>query len=236
MKKYLLICLLVVTCLSVRCQQLIIDNTSIENERIKIHYTLKDTTAGNRYTVRVYGSHDNYLSPLESLEGASGINIGPGSHELTWNPGELGTSFAGSIALEVRARIYVPFVQFEGFEEYKKIKRLKPYTLTWSGGTERNILNFDLMKGDKKVLAIPGIANTGHHTLVLPQSIKPGDYNLRISDSKNKDEVVFSDDFKVQRKWPLLIKVLPVLVVGGVISQLVGKSDPFEIPDPISPQ
>lgn len=236
MKEQLLIYLLAFSALAGQSQQLSIDNTSIENERINIHYTLSDTTAGNRYTVRLYGSHDNYLSPLESLEGDAGINIRPGSHKISWNPSELGTSFAGSVSLEVRARIYVPFVQFEGFEEYKKIKRLKPYTLTWSGGTERNILNFDLMKGDKKVLAIPGIANTGHHTLVLPQSIKPGDYSLRISDSKNKDEVVFSDEFKVQRKWPLLIKALPVLVVGGIVSQLARKSDPFEIPDPISPQ
>jgi len=234
MKKFLLASSFSILGLMSIAQQLTIDNTQLEGNKIKIHYTLTDTTAGNFYTVRVYASHDNFLTPLEKLEGMAGINIRPGSHQLTWDPRELGQSFNGSIALEVRARIYVPFVRFEGFEEYKKIKRMKPYTLTWSGGTERNILNFDLMRDDKKVLAVPGIANTGHYTLVLPQSVKPGSYQLKISDSKNKDEVVFTEEFRVKRKWPLLLKAVPLLIVGGVVSQLGGHDEPYQIPDPIS--
>lgn len=216
-------------------QRLSIDNTALENGKVKIHYTLTDTTAGNLYTVRVYSSLDNHLNPLEKIDGEVGIGIKPGSRQLVWDPTELGPQFKGSVSLEVRARIYVPFVQFKGFEEYKKIRRLKPYTLTWSGGTERNILNFDLMREGKKVLTIPGIANTGHHSFVLPQSVKPGIYSLRISDSKNSDEVVITDEFRVKRKWPLAAKVLPIIIAGGVISQLSGNEAPFQIPDPVSP-
>jgi hypothetical protein len=224
---------------NVNAQQLQIDKTSISGDKIVVYYSLVDTIPGKYYTVRLYGSHDNFMHPLEKISGDAGIDLRPGGQKkIMWDPKELGETFEGKIALEIKARTYIPFVQFDGFEEYKLIKRLKPYTIIWRGGTPQNILNFDLYKEDERIMTYPNIANVGHHTLLLPRSVKPGTYKLKISDTKNKDDVVFTEEFRVKRKTPLVLKALPLLALGAVISILLNAEEPqaFRIPDPISPQ
>jgi hypothetical protein len=169
-----------------------------------------------------------------------GLEVKPGNNnKFSWDAkAELGENFSGSVSLEIRGKLYIPFVRFGGFDEYKAIKRLKPYEITWSGGTPQNILNFDLYRGEKKVMTFPNIANVGHYKLTLPKDVKPGkDYRLRISDTKNKDEVVYTGAFIVKRKTPLLLKILPVLALGYAATLLGGGGDsgPGNIPDPIVP-
>jgi hypothetical protein len=221
-------------------QKFTIKRVELANQQVIVHYDLTDDVTGRSYTLNVYGSHDNYLNPLQKITGDVGLEVKPGlNKKIIWDPkGELGESYQGSVALEIRGRLYIPFVRFTGFEEYRVLKRGKPYQLTWSGGTQQNILNFDLYKGDKKVAAFTNIANVGNYKLTLPTDTKPGkNYRFKISDTKNKDEVVYTGAFAVKRKTPLLLKVLPVLALGYLAATLGGGSDgPAEIPDPIEPQ
>lgn len=215
-------------------QQLTIINTQVKDGRVLLSYQIADTTVGKFYTVRVYSSHDNYLQPLERVSGDVGINIRPGSERLlSWDPKELGDAFVGKVALEIRARVYVPFVRLDGVDGSTKMKRLKPYALSWSGGGPQNILNIDFLRKGEKQTTFANIANVGHYNLVLPKDVKPGRYVMRISDSKNKDEVVVSNEFRVRRRYPLLLKVIPIAAIGSAFAFLP-KSEP-EIPFPITP-
>jgi len=45
---------------------------------------------------------------------------------------------------------------------------------------------------------------------------------LKITDTKNSEDVLYTSEFKVKPKVPLLIKVLPVLVIGGAVVALSG--------------
>jgi hypothetical protein len=228
-------------CLSVatHAQQFTVKRVELAEQKVIVHYDLTDTVKGRTYSISVYRSNDNYLNPLQHVTGDVGLEVKPGNNKkFSWDAmAELGDSFNGSVALEIRGKLYIPFVRFGGFDEYKAIKRLKPYDITWSGGTSQNILNFDLYKGDKKVLTIPNIANVGHYKLTLPKDVKPGkDYRFRISDTKNKDEVVYTGSFIVKRKTPLLVKILPVVAVGVGVMLLGGGDDgPGNIPDPPDP-
>jgi len=220
-------------------QQFTIKRIELADQKVIIHYDLADTVRSRAYSISVYRSNDNFLNPLQFASGDVGLEVKPGNNKkISWDAkSELGESFNGSVALEIRGKLYIPFVRFGGFDEYKAIKRLKPYDITWSGGTSQNILNFDLYKGDKKVLTIPNIANVGHYKLTLPKDVKPGkDYRFRISDTKNKDEVVYTGMFIVKRKTPLLVKILPVVAVGAGVVLLGGGGDgPGNIPDPPDP-
>lgn len=219
-------------------QKLEIAKTEISDDKIIIYYNIEDTLQNRFYTVRLYSSLDDFMHPLEQISGDAGVSLRPGQKKIVWDPKELGESFNGKVALEIKARTYVPFVHFEGFESFKNIKRLKPYTLTWSGGTPQNILNFDLIHDDKKITTFPNIANVGHHTMLLPRTIRPGIYKLRISDSKNRDDVVFTDEFRVKRKIPLALKMLPALAFSGIVYLMLSKEtpQPFSIPDPVTPE
>jgi hypothetical protein len=199
-------------------QQLLIERTELKEGKIMLHYSVVDSVAGKFYTVRLYGSQDNFMHPLSKTSGDVGIALRPGLHnKIVWDPTELGDQFEGSVALELRATVYVPFVHFEGFQSHRSIKRLRPYSLTWSGGSTQNVLNIELYRKNKKVHTFPNIANVGHYSILLPKHIRPGNhYKFRISDSKNKDEVVVTEKFSVRRKIPLLLKATIFIGLAGV--------------------
>jgi hypothetical protein len=220
-------------------QQLAIDRSEIASGKIILHYSIQDTVSQRFYTVRAYSSKDNFLHPLALVDGDAGIGLRPGKDKkLVWDPKELGENFDGKVAIELRAVLYVPFVHMEGFHEYRTVKRLKPYSLTWSGGTPQNVLNIEVYRRKEKVTVFPNIANVGHYNIELPKHIRPGKhYSLKISDSKNKDEVVFSDEFKVRRKYPLALKILSVLAVAGATYFLLdGDQGPAPLPMPVLPE
>lgn len=206
--------------------------------KVNIYYDLVDTLARG-YTINVYASRDNFITPLQKISGDAGLEVKAGKNKkIIWDaPAELGPDFDGKVALEVRGRVYIPFVRFEKFEEYKAIKRGKPYNISWTGGTTQNILHFELFRGEKKVASFPDVANTGKYKLTLPTNIKPGsNYKFKITDIKNKDEVVYTGNFQVKRKVPLLLKVIPLLGVGALAASLGGgPAQPKEIIDPVNP-
>jgi hypothetical protein len=204
-------------------QQMELQKIEYLGGKVVVHYNLTDTVVGRFYVVRLYASTDNYLNPLVSTRGDVGLEVSPGfNKKIVWDPiTDLGASFSGKVALKIRARLFIPFVKFESFKEYKAITRSRPYNVTWSGGTPQNILNFDLYRGEVKIAAFPNIANVGHYKLTLPSNVRPGDeYRIKISDSKNKDEVVYTESFSVKRRIPLAAKVAALVLTSGAIYYL----------------
>ncbi|MBP9926423.1 MAG: hypothetical protein KBF45_10560 [Cyclobacteriaceae bacterium] len=204
-------------------QEFSITRVELAGDKLLIYYDLIDTVKERFYKVHVYSSKDNYLNPIKNVSGAvsSGtiLAVAPGSNKkIEWNAKEeLGANFEGSIGLEIRGRVYIPFVRLSGFEEGMVVKRGVVFPLTWSGAS-RNLLNFDLYHDNIMVWQKTGVGNSGSTELIIPTSVKPGDgYRFKISDSKNQDESVYSSVFTVKRKTPLLLKTLPFLVVGGLV-------------------
>jgi hypothetical protein len=222
--------------LSSHAQDFSVKRIESQQGKVTIYYDLADTL-GRNYSIRVYHSGDNFLAAAEHVTGDAGIDIKAGKgKKIVWDTNkEFGEGFTGRVSLEVRGRVYVPFVRFEKFEEYQKVKRGVPYEISWTGGNTQNLLDFDLYKGDKKVLTITNVPNIGRHKITLPKNVKTGkNYRFRISDSKNKDDIVFTDNFTVKPKIPFILKVLPIAILGGVVYFLTNKKDE-KIPDPVDP-
>lgn len=204
--------------------------------RLVVHYDLTDTIAGRSYSIRLYSSLDGYLNSLEKVSGDVGLEVKPGKDKkITWDfRQEPGINPRGRVAVEIKARLFIPFVNTDNINGYKVFKRGRSYNLTWSGGSAQNILNFDLVKGDKKIATFPNVANVGHHSFDIPSYVKPGgDYRFRISDSKNKEDVVYTSLFRVKRKTPLLIKTLSLAGLAAGVYVLVSgssSSGPQDIP------
>jgi hypothetical protein len=205
-------------------QDFSIKRVELDGDLVNVYFDLLDTTARRTYTINLYSSRDNYISPLDKVTGDMGLEVKPGANrKISWNTRqELGETFEGEVGLEIRGRVYIPFVRLDG--QYSTIKRMKPYEMTWTGGTQQNILNFDLYKDGEKVTSFPNIANVGHYTLTIPSSVKPGKgYSFKITDTRNKDQIVNTSTFTVKRKVPLLIKAIPVALVGGLVYWLVSQ-------------
>jgi hypothetical protein len=237
LKPILLFILWVIT-LPAMAQEFSIKKIELTGESVILHYDLIDTIKARTYTINVYASKDSYLAPLQKIKGDAGLEVRPGQNKkIVWSSKEeLGPTFRGDIELEVRGRVYIPFVKFEGFQDEQVIKRGKAKTMTWSGGTRQNILNFTLYKGDEYIDVIPNVANSGSYDMIIPTSVKPGKgYYFLVSDSKNKDQVMKTNTFTVKRKVPLGLKLLPIVIIGAAIPFLGGDPGPDELDTPFDP-
>jgi len=218
-------------------QEFAIRKIELAQGKVLIHYNLLDTVPHREYTVNVYSSLDNFVTPLQKVTGDHGLEVKPGSNKLiTWDaPAELGILFNGKVTLEVRGRVFIPFIRLDNFDDYRSFKRGKSYTVSWTGGRSNNILNFDLYKGDKKITTFANIANSGNYALRFPTNVRPGIYTLKISDTRNKDDVVNTEPFKIRRKVPLLLKAVPVICVAALLSKLISAADEPEVEGPPNP-
>ena len=243
MKRIAIIIISILACAVVQAQEFAIRKVEVAGDKIFIFYDLIDTISSRTYTINLYSSRDTYVSPLTKVSGDLGLEVKPGrNRKITWNAKEeLGSEFEGKVGLEVKGKLYVPFIRFQGFKDHIVRKRGVPFDIVWSGGRANSLINFELLKDDK-LINVPQnniAASVGKATIKIPRSVKPGDnYRFRIIDSKNKDDVIYTDAFRVKRKVPLLLQIAPVLVIGYVAYAITQKGDhgPPEIVDPITPE
>lgn len=239
MKKLILLIVFLIASNFLKAQEFNMKWAELAGDKLLIYYDLIDTIKDRRYTINLYSSLDNYLNPLQKLSGDRGLEVKPGTNKkIVWNAKEeLGAEFDGKVGLEIRGRLYIPFVRFTGFEDYKVRKRGVPFAITWSGGRAQNVLNFDLYnKEGALVWTEPGVGNTGNTEITIPTNVKPGGgYYFKISDAKNKDEVVNTGGFEIKRKIPLSIKAVAVAGLGGLIYWLSTKDKPPPGPVEIVP-
>lgn len=214
-------------------QEFAIKQVELSSEGVMIYYDLKDTTKNRLYTIHVFTSRDNFLNPLLKVKGDAGLEVKAGANrKIVWDPKEFGPVFRGDVEIEIRGKVYVPFVRFNNL--YKSLKRGKSTPLTWTGGTRQNILNFSLYnKDDELATVIPNVANSGNYDMVIPKSVKPGsDYYFIVSDSKNKDQMMKTSAFAVKRKVKLIFKILPAVLVGGAVYLLLPEPGPDVLDGP----
>lgn len=239
MQKIFILSCFLFSCFATNAQEVTINSVEINPSQIVLHYDLLDTTKNRTYTVFVYSSLDNFLSPLQKVSGDAGLEVKPGVNKrIVWDSKEeLGLMFNNGVQLEIRGHVYVPFIRFDGFDQIKVRKRTVPFLVKWSGGTRQNILNFELYKAEKLVYSFPNVPNSYEYKLVIPASVKPGGgYHLKVSDTKNKDQIVNTGTFAIKRKYSLAVKAVPVIVVGGLIYFLTsGHKSAKEKPGPPDP-
>jgi hypothetical protein len=218
--------LLTIGCFSflvTQAQTVAIKNVELAGEKIIVHYDLEDGNPNNEYKLDLYASNDNYATPLTKVKGDVGLEVKPGAdRKIEWSIKEELGGYKGKIALEVRGKVYIPFVKIQNFDADKSYKRGNSYNIAWKPGSN-NAINIDLYKGGQRVSGESNLQNNGSHTFYIPTHAKKGsDYRLKITDTKNSEDVLYTSEFMVKPKIPLLLKLLPVLAVGGAVAVLVG--------------
>jgi hypothetical protein len=215
-------------------QQFTITKLEQVGTSINIYYNLVDTIPNRTYSINVFSSRDNFISRLDKVSGDVGLTVKPGQNlKIVWLAREeLGRDFDGKIALEIRGRLYIPFIKIEGINS--AYKRGVTYPLTWTGGTPQNILNFDLYRGKEKMYSFANKANVGNMEFMFPKTVKPGkDYYFKVTDSKNKDQEVNSEMFRIKPKIPMYVKIGVPVVVAGLVTGVILFFQ--RIPDPLPP-
>lgn len=236
--------LLIIFCfisIGLAAQNVIIKKVELAGEKIIVHYDLEDGNPNNEYKLDLYASRDNFTSPLTKVKGDVGPEVKPGTdRKIEWSIREEYGGYKGRIALEIKGKVYVPFVKLQNFDTKKSYKRGQSYSLAWKPGNT-NPINIELYKGGQRISGEMNQPNNGGHTFFIPPKTKPGsDYRIKITDTRTPDEILYTSNFQVKPKVPLLVKILPVVAIGGVAAYFAtqgggGEPEDTGIPVPSFP-
>jgi hypothetical protein len=207
-------------------------------DELVVYYDLEDTEKSRTFLMQLFSSTNNFSAPLDHVSGDVGIDVKPGvNRKISWGiRRELGDKFVGDIQLEIRGKLYVPFIAVDLAKNGNVIKRAKPTELNWRGDTNGEMLNFSLFRRKELVTVIPNLPNTGKAEITLPGKIKPGDgYHFVINEVGNKEHTIKTGEFRVKERIPLLVKMIPAAVVVGVVIILIPEKKPDTVGAPEPP-
>ncbi|MEJ0031214.1 MAG: hypothetical protein WDO15_12925 [Bacteroidota bacterium] len=241
--KRLLLGPLVLLCYVASAQVVTIKEVELSGEKIVVTYDLDDNNPNNEYLLNLYTSKDNYAQAVANVTGDIGMDIKPGTDKkVEWNLVKEYGGYKGRLALELRGKVYVPFIRLKDFKATGTYRRGKTYNLNWKAGNSDPV-NIELYKGGQRITGEMNHPNNGSYDLYIPSHAKPGtDYKIKFTDARSSDENFATQTFRVRPKIPLLLKILPVAVVGTVIFILTSKGGSKgeggggdDIPDPAFP-
>jgi hypothetical protein len=209
--------------ISAFAQTVTINKVELAGDKIIVHYNLENSNPASNFLLNLYESKDNFSTPLARVTGDVGSEVKPGGNKkIEWNIRQEYGNYKGKLALELRGKVYVPFVKLQNYAVASSYKRGKGHAIVWLPGNNDPI-NIELYKGNERIQGSMSQINNGSYVLNLSSSIKTGsDYHLKFSSTKSNDEVFTTNNFKITPKVPTLLKVLPVLVIGGAAAVLGG--------------
>lgn len=212
-------------------QKAAIKKIELSGDKIIVYYDLEDDNPNNEYQINLYISKDNFGTPASKVSGDVGGEIKPGAgKKIEWNIFEEFGSYKGDLELEVRGKVFIPFVKVQSFGHGRKFKRGRAYELAWRPGNT-NPVHIEVFKGSQRVQGELNIPNSGKHTVNLGPQLKPGkNYNLKVTDSRKSDDFVTTEKFKVKRKVPLFFKLIPVFGVAYLVYTQAGSSKEEDLP------
>jgi hypothetical protein len=179
-----------------------------------VSYEIEDSNPNNEYLVTLFSSKDNFSAALQKVKGDIGQEVRPGLRKLQWSVRDEYGNFKGPISVEVRASVFVPFARLKNFITTKRYKRGKTYSLEWRPGNT-NPIHIELFKGTQRLDGELNHPNNGAYSINFSSGLKPGnDYRMKLTDSRHAEDFIYTENFKVARKIPLLLKALPVAVGG----------------------
>lgn len=224
-------------------QSVEIDFVEFQGNNIVVHYNLDDGANSNRqFLVQLYSSQDNFTTPLTRVSGDFGTEVSAGfGKKIVWDVTQELGSFKGDIALEVRGRVYVPFVKIKEITEGQVFKKGRNYPLNWTSGNLSGTVNIELFNADgERLWGENNVANVGKFDWFIPGNIKKGnDYRLKFTNTRDRNDVVYSPSFVIRPKVPLLVKVAAATLVLGasgiLINQKKNESSANPYSQPVAP-
>lgn len=210
--------------LGASAQTVIIKKVELAGDKVNIYFDLEDSNTSHEFSLNLFASRDNFTVPLAKVKGDVGQEIKPGQNKkIEWRIVEEYGGYKGKLALEIKGKVYVPFVKFQNFDTEQSYKRGNSYNLGLRAGNT-NPIHVELYKGSERISGEMNHPNNGSYTLSIPSSAKLGsDYRLKITDSRNNEDVVYSPTFRVKPKIPTVVKLMvPVALIGGAVVVLGG--------------
>jgi hypothetical protein len=146
--------------------------------------------------------------------------------KITWDITKELAAFKGDISLELRGRVYVPFVKIKDIETDEVFKRGKNYPLSWTSGNLSGTVNIELFNEDnERIWGENNVPNIGKFDWYIPGNVrKDHDYKLKFTNTKDRNDIVYSLPFTIKPRIPLLVKLGAGALVAGAAAFVVTSS------------
>jgi len=244
MKRIILISVIGLLYLGVQAQTIENNKSTLDsnNGTLTITYDLIYTDATQKFSILFFSSHDNFSKPLKFITGDGGDNVLSGRMKRAiWSyQQELPSDFDGDIQIKIRpTKMIAPKLIMEPLatSSYKKGGTI---SMKWTGGNPGDKITIDLDKNNSSKLKVAEkIDNSGAFEWKIPKNESGKNYRLVITNASQSAEPAPSTEFTIKPRIPLLVKVLPVVLVGGAAAILLsgGPSTPANdvLPKPVKP-
>lgn len=234
-----LIILLTICFLGSNAQSINNVKASFNEGRVIVTYDLVGGSLNQKYALELYGSHDNFSKPLTKVTGDVGKNVTPGIlKRIIWEATLEFTSYKKDISFKVKGEPMIAPFTFKNPTGSKALKRGKKTSIEWSGGANSQKIKLELYKGTELASLITETENSGQYIWNIPVKLGKGSYSIKISTSgeSSASESASSKTFTIKPKIPLVYKILPAVVVGGIIAILSSGKEGSSNELPVAPE
>lgn len=187
-------------------------------EIVNITYDITGVPANQKFRISVYGSHNNYSTPLTQVSGD--INdVTPGTNKkIVWNArGEM-VEYNGDVTFELRAD---PIVASLAVKTPTGVKKGKTTTITYEGVAPGENVKLELVKSGVVVNQIGTTTDQFKYAWTVPADVdKASDYQVRLTAGSR---TTTSGSFAIKPKSKAWMYIVPAVVVTGVVVFLVAK-------------
>ena len=193
-----------------------------EKNKVIVSYDLVSDNEGQKFTIELKSSIDNYVAPLKEVSGDVGENVSPGiGKTITWNALKEQGNFSGSVTFEVDATLTFSPLTITNPTTGSSAKLGKTLDVKWQGGDKTRSLKMALLQGDNTVTEIPSVGSSGSYSWSVPKTLSKGDnYQIKLFDPSKPNDAAMSAQFQL-KKTSILVYIIPGAVVAGAAAFLL---------------
>jgi len=197
-------------------------NASVSGGKVTVTYDLVGAKPDQTFIIGLYGSHNNFSTPLQMVSGDVGNNVkGAVGKKILWDAeGELGNNIdqITQITFKVKGELAAVPIAVKNPANGSTARTGKNLKILWAGGKPNQRVVIELLKENQVVATIGESQNTGQHDWPIPKDLAKGVYSIKLTGG---EEVVQSGSFTVKGKIPLWMKLVPAVVGAGVLAAVL---------------
>ena len=214
-----------------------IENIDVQlvNENIILSFDLlPQESIAEKYDLAITSSIDGHKKPLQVKNG-SVSDVAPKNRlQYTIDGIQNLGDFKGEVKFRIKATLTYSPLRILSPKDKISVKKGKTLELSWAGGNNTSEYNIELYKSNVLSTTIESKNSSKKSNWKVPKNFRTGnDYKIKIAVDGKENQSVFTKQFTIKRKIPILIKVMPLVVAGGVFALISGGGG--SDPDPVIP-
>lgn len=174
------------------------------------------------FDIEIKSSVDNYTKALK-VKKSEVTGIAPGSGlQIVISSIENFSGHNGELDFSINAKlVYSPLSFLSPKIDAKQVMG-KQMLISWKGGSANEQYTLELYQNGLKMLKIASGITAKDYAWSIPKKSNKGNFKIKIAAGSNQAKPSFSSEFRIKKKFPILLVLAPAAVIGGVLAVMGG--------------